>query len=324
LFLQDEYQITSKIKSNFGGRFYYFIEKNGYFYFEPRISVLYNPVSWITFKSAFATAHQFLHLISRNDITLPTDLWYPSTKRINPGKSDQYIFGTDFNLLDYNYLFSVEGYYKRMYNLYEFREDAKFELGEPVDELLTRGEGEAYGIEFFLNKAKGDLTGWLGYTLSWTRRKFSELNANRIFYPRYDRRHEISFVLTYNLFKSLSLGLTWSYATGGGYTLPLGQYQFYNVGLDNSPTVRLNYTERNGYRLPDYHKMDLNIAYKFTWLTLSSEAYLNIFNLYNRKNSFAQYTVVEEDPVNPGKKIMKLKQITLFPFFPTFGIKINF
>jgi hypothetical protein len=286
--------------------------------------VLYNPVSWITFKSAFATAHQFLHLISRNDITLPTDLWYPSTKRINPGKSDQYIFGTDFNLLDYNYLFSVEGYYKRMYNLYEFREDAKFELGEPVDELLTRGEGEAYGIEFFLNKAKGDLTGWLGYTLSWTRRKFSELNANRIFYPRYDRRHEISFVLTYNLFKSLSLGLTWSYATGGGYTLPLGQYQFYNVGLDNSPTVRLNYTERNGYRLPDYHKMDLNIAYKFTWLTLSSEAYLNIFNLYNRKNSFAQYTVVEEDPVNPGKKIMKLKQITLFPFFPTFGIKINF
>ncbi|RPI72691.1 MAG: TonB-dependent receptor [Ignavibacteriales bacterium] len=323
LFLQDDYQITRNLKTNLGGRFYYF-EKSGYFSFEPRVSLMYSPYKDITLKSAFASAHQFLHLITRNDITLPTDLWYPSTKKINPAKSIQYVVGADLNLFNSEYLFTVEGYYKEMKNLYEFRDDAKFELDDSIDELLTSGEGEAYGIEFFFNKRKGDFNGWIGYTLSWTKRLFEELNAHRIFYPRYDRRHDISMVVTYNVIEQLNIGLTWTYATGAGFTLPLGQYRFYNVGLDNSQDVRLNYTERNGYRLPDYHKMDLNVTYNFFWFGLPFDAYLNIYNLYNRNNSFAQYITSEDDQENPGRKILKLKQMTLFPFIPTAGIKISF
>ncbi|HSP88306.1 MAG TPA: TonB-dependent receptor [Ignavibacteriaceae bacterium] len=323
LFFQDDYQVSSKLKANIGGRIYYF-DKSKYFNFEPRVSLVYSPNNSISIKSAFATAHQFLHLLVRNDITLPTDLWYPSTKEINPSKSNQYVLGADFNFFNFEYLISIEGYYKEMKNLYEFRDDARFGLTETIDELLTPGKGEAYGIELFFNKRSGDLTGWIGYTLSWTKRLFNDINAGRIFYPRYDRRHDVSIVFTYNLFKPLNIGLTWTWATGPGFTLPLGQYRFYNVGVNNSPDVRLFYSERNGYKLPDYHKIDVNMTYSFTWLSLGFEAYLNIYNLYNRKNSFAQYIVMENDPENPDQKIMKLKQITLFPFIPTLGIKFNF
>lgn len=322
IFVQDEIDITPYLSTNIGGRAYYFRSTN-YYSFEPRISAAYYLLHNLQFKAAFATAHQFLHLIVRNDISLPTDFWYPSTKNIKPGKSNQYVAGLNYNFSEGAYTFALEGYYKDFKNLYEFKENASFDLYEDIDQNLTEGEGEAYGIEFFVNKGKGNLNGWIGYTLAWTKRLFPEINHGKIFYPRYDRRHDISLVLVYEFNKSFSMGLTWNYATGQGYTMYTGQFQFGDI-LDDEPDIRFNQPERNAYRLPDYHKLDLNFTYKFNWNQLPLEAYLNIYNVYNRQNAYAQYLVSEEDPDSPGKKVNKLKQLTLFPFIPTVGIKLSF
>ena len=323
IYLQNESQITSNIKANIGGRAYY-LRKSNYLSFEPRISISYLISDNLQINSAFAVAHQFLHLITRNDISLPTDLWYPSTKNIKPSRSQQYVFGVEYFLNNQEYHFSVEGYYRDMQNLYEFKDNARFNLGNSIEDLLAQGTGEAYGLEIFINKQKGNFTGWVGYSLAWTKRKFDELNGGKIYYPKYDRRHDVSLVLTYDFNPQLSAGLTWIYATGQGFTMPLGQYQFIDPGLNNSPEIKLNHTERNGYKLPSYHKLDINVTYKFLFFDLPAEAYLNIFNVYNRKNSFAQYIVLEDSKNGSDNKALKLKQITLFPFIPTVGLNIAF
>lgn len=320
LYVQNESQITSRLKTNLGGRFYYFNDKK-YFRFEPRISTAFAITDELFIKGAFAQAHQFLHLIVRNDIALPTDLWYPSTSVIEPSKSTQYVFGIDKYFSNKEYLISIESYYKRMKNLYEFVESPKINPFESVEEQFTKGEGEAYGVELFINKGAGDLTGWIGYTLSWTRRQFDDLNLGRIYYPRYDRRHDVSIVAAYKLNNDLSIAATWVYSSGQNFTLPNGQYQFQDIGLNHNNDIRFNYVGRNAYKLPPYHKLDLNATYKFTWLKLPFEAYINIYNVYNRKNSFAQYVTFNE---NDGEKTPVFKQIALFPFIPTVGLNVKF
>jgi len=325
LFLQDEWQIFPFLKANLGGRFYYFKSKE-YFKLEPRLSLSYYLTDNLIFKAAYAVAHQFLHLIIRNDISLPTDLWYPSSSVIEPNKSTQYVLGIDSYFDNQSYLFSVEGYYKNMKNLYEFKNAAQVEKDEPMESLFTKGEGEAYGIEFFLNKREGDFAGWIGYTLSWTRRVFDELNNGKIFYPRYDRRHDLSIVVTYNATENLSFGLTWAYATGQGYSLPSGQYEFQGIGFDNSKNLQFNYAQRNDFRLPNYHKLDLSGNYKFTWLSLPCEFYISLLNVYNRKNPFAYYVTSDNNSSGSSTSYSPpvVKMITLFPFIPSVGFNVKF
>jgi hypothetical protein len=321
LYFQNESQFTARIKTNIGGRLYYF-KSSKYFGFEPRISASYAFTDELFIKGAYAEAHQFLHLIVRNDITLPTDLWYPSTSNIQPSKSFQYVLGLDKYFSGQEYLVSLEGYYKSMKNLYQFIEAPKLNpFDDTIEEQFTKGEGEAYGLEFFFNKGTGDLTGWIGYTLSWTRRQFDEINLGRIFYPRYDRRHDISFVAVYKVDDNLNLGATWVYSSGAALTLPTGQYQFSDIGLTSPEEIKYNITSTNAYKLRSYHKLDLTGTYKFNWLALPFEAYLNIYNVYNRKNPFARYVSYRKEG---EEKIPELKEITLFPFIPTIGINVRF
>ena len=324
VYLQDEGKITNWFKTNFGVRGFYFQQKK-YFRLEPRLSVQFILSDNLSFNASYAVAHQFLHLLVRNDITLPTDLWYPSTKTIDPSKSTQYVFGIDYNLFSKQYVFSLEGYYKNMKNLYEFENAPTFKIGESISELLLKGEGEAYGMELFVNKTMGDVVGWLGYTLSWTKRKFDLLNAGKVFYPRYDRRHDISLVLTYKLNPHWHFGLTWSYATGQGYTIPTGQYQFQSVSPLEQDRLQFNYTGRNEFRFPPYNKLDLSAAYNFKWGKYSFETYLSIYNAYNRHNPFSYYVTYsnQAESLN-NSEIPELKKISLFPFIPTVGVNINF
>ena len=150
-YFENDWQIFPRMKTNLGARFYYF-KSQKYFRFEPRLSATYLLSENFHLNAAFAVAHQFLHLVVRNDISLPTDLWYPSSEVINPGRSAQYVFGFDSYFNNQEYQFSVEGYYKSMENLYEFRYAPVFLSGQSVDEFLTIGKGEAYGVEFFLIK----------------------------------------------------------------------------------------------------------------------------------------------------------------------------
>lgn len=318
-FAQDEWKIRENLKTNLGGRLYYFNQGN-WLRLEPRISIAYEFVSNHTVTTSFAVAHQFLHLVSRNDLALPTDVWFPSTSNVLPSRSEQAVIGYQTTFNDGMFLFTVESYYKSMSNLIEYKDDVQFTLGVPLENQFTSGSGEAYGIEFFLNKRIGDFTGWVGYTLAWSTRTFAELNNGKTFFPRYDRRHDISVTFQYRLFEDLRFSATWVYATGQAYTVPAGQYMY--DPLWNGST-RDFYTGRNAWRLASFHKLDVSLTHELTLFGLQSELILSIYNVYNRLNPFALYTENRYNP-NTGASERVIKQLTLFPIIPSLGLRFKF
>ena len=322
LYFQSESNFTDYLSANFGGRLYYFNSQR-LLRFEPRIAASYQINKNLIMKGAFAIANQFLHLIVRNDITLPTDLWYPSTKNIKPSKATQYVFGFDSYWFDRDYIFTFEGFYKEMKNLYEFKNAPQLNpLVDSIEDQFTAGQGEAYGLEFFINKMKGRFSGWLGYTLSWSVRQFDELNGGKKYYSKYDRRNDFSIVLSYSLLEGLNLGLTWIYATGQRYTLPPGQFIFDPIGIGGNEEIQFNYTGINTTNFPDYHKLDLNVNYSFKMFNADFKAYINLYNVYNRHNAFAQFIVLEKN--EDGEEVPVVKRITLFPFIPSAAVAIKF
>lgn len=192
------------------------------------------------------------------------------------------------------------------------------------------------GVEFFLEKKIGNFVGWLGYTYATTQRKFEELNNGNTYYPRSDSRHDISIALTYEINDKWELGAAWVFATGQAYTMPTGAYQ--GIGLDGSSGYvdengqygwgeKFQYTQRNGQRLPNYHRLDLNLMYKYEWFGLPWVLSINTYNTYNRQNPFAWYISndYKYDPrTGQETNTKKLKQITLFPIIPTIGFSFEF
>ncbi len=322
LFVQDEWKLNELLSSNIGTRLYYFQEAN-YFALEPRLNFSYSLTDATSLSLSGALAHQFLHLIVRNDITLPTDLWFPSTSKIKPSKSWQVVLGGEHIINNGEYLISGELYFKDMQNLYEYKDSATFSFGIPLEDQFTSGRGVAYGFELFVNKRIGSFTGWIGYTLAWTKRQFDELNNGNWFYPRYDRRHDVSVVLIYELGEHWEIGASWVYGTGQAYTMPTGIFKYSdpNYGYEYQD-IRYQYTERNGYRLPPFHKLDLNFMYKYSWFGIPWQLSLNIYNAYNRKNPFAWYIKNSYD--QQGNEFREVKQLTLFPIIPTIGISFKF
>lgn len=320
LFLQDEAEYFNDLKTNIGGRIFYFGERNQ-ISFEPRVSLSYQMYNDFYFKAAASVANQYLHLIYRNDIALPTDLWYPATANIEPSQSTQYVLGFDKYFDQDSYQASIESYYRNMKNLYEFKNSPKINpLNDSIEDQFIKGEGEAFGVEMFFQKRKGVLQGWIGYTLSWTKRKFNELNLGKVFYPKYDRRHDFSAAATYNLTNEITFGATFTYATGMRYNSPTGQFGFGSIGVSGSPQLLLDYPGLNTTKFPAYHKLDLSFNYKIKLSKVDINIYANLYNVYNRKNVYAQYVVFPSDKSEPPM----LKRISLFPFIPAAGVSITF
>lgn len=322
LYIQNESSFGDKFTTNIGSRIYYFGDRR-YFNVEPRLSLSYMLFNDFYIKSSAAIVNQFLHLITRDDITLPTDLWYPATKNIKPGKSTQYVFGVDYYFNEDEYQVSLESYYRDMKNLYGYMNSIIINpLEDNLEEQFISGVGEAYGLELFCQKRKGNLTGWIGYTLSWTKRKFNEFNNGRVFYPKYDRRHDLSIVLSYDIIDNLSVSSTFTYATGLRYTLPPGQFIFNPIGISGDDDLLLNYNAFNESKFPEYHKLDLSAGYKISLKELTLNFFLTLYNVYNRNNAYAQYVVFDED--EQGELKSYLKKISLFPFIPSLSVSVTF
>lgn len=313
-FVQDDWRISDRVETNIGGRACYF-DRGKYFRFEPRFSAFYTFDNGLVLKAAFVGANQFLHLVSRNDLSLPTDMWFPSNSTLKPAYSLQYVLGVSKDILGGEMHLSLESYYKSMHNILEFRDDAIFSLFAPIEEELTVGSGRAYGMELFLQRQQGDFTGWIGYALAWTDRTFPELNDGKTFPPRYDRRHDVSFVVNYRLGASWDITAVWVYGTGQAFTFPVAQY---SVGSD---FPSLYYSDRNGYRLPAYHRLDCNLSHSFKWFGWSWKASFNLYNAYNRMNPFSQRL---RRNYNTTPTTWEIRQTTLFPFLPTIGLSFQF
>lgn len=322
LFLQNESVFFNSLKTNLGGRLFYFNDTNQ-LTFEPRISLSYELFYGLYIKGAAAVANQYLHLITRNDIALPSDLWYPATANIQPSRSTQYVFGIDKFFDEESYQTSIEFYYRDMKNIYEFKNSPEINpLNNSIEDQFVQGVGEAYGMELFFQKREGKLIGWIGYTLAWTKRKFDDLNLGRVFYPKYDRRHDLSLAATYSLNDQITFGATFTYATGMRYNAPTGQFIFNPIGISGPAQVLLDYDELNTNKFPAYHKLDLNFNYKLKMTKTELNFYINLYNVYNRRNAYAQFIVFSEDA--EGNEKVMLKRISLFPFIPAAGVSISF
>jgi hypothetical protein len=321
--MQDEWSAGDRLKVNIGTRFVH-VDDGPYTNIEPRLFLSFGFTEATRIKAAYARAFQYEHLVVRNDISLPTDMWIRSNKVIEPARASQVSFAVETDINRTEYFASVETYYKVTDNLYEYRESAESSFGAPTLDTYTKGRGESYGVEVFVRNETGALTGWLGYTLSWTRRFFDELNQGRPFYPRYDRRHDIGVVLEYRLNDSWEFGASWTYQTGQAYTMPVGIFAF---PPSASARYYFDYDERNGYRMPPFHKLDLSAIHSYSWFGLPFKLYLSLYNAYNRKNPFARYIRFDYQSV-PGEDFSRYiptyRQLTLFPVLPSVGLSCTF
>jgi hypothetical protein len=285
---------------------------------EPRISARFAINKMSSIKAGISFNDQYVHLISTSNSTLPTDLWVPSSKTIKPQRAIQYALGYFQNFKDNEYETSVEVYYKSMRNQIEFGEDRVLELGEDIENSYVFGRGYSYGVETFFKKSFGDFNGWLGYTYSRTMRKFDEINQGRAFPARFDRIHDVSFNASYSLKKKWVFGTTWVYATGNAFTLP-NEYNL--VGL----IPLQQYADRNSFRVPAYHRLDISITYNpqaKKERRFKSSFNFSVYNVYNRRNVYFIYYDVEGDV--SSEIVTKAYKVSIFPVIPSLTWNFKF
>jgi len=339
LYIQDDWEVSDKVKINFGLRYsgfqqigpykIYQTDKDGnrldstvysngqsvrkYGGLEPRFTLRYAITDETSIKASITKNFQFIHLVSNSGTTLPTDLWVPSTYKVKPQISWQYSAGIFKNFKDNMYETSVEVYYKNMQNQIEYQEGYTPNTLEDTENSFTFGRGWSYGSEFFINKTKGRLTGWIGYTLSWTWRQFSQLNGGEKFPSKYDRRNDISVVGIYELNKRWKLSSTFVFGTGNAATLP---QRFYLV----NGVLTQEYSRINEYRLPSYHRLDFAAIYNpkknVYRKKMKTEWIFSIYNLYSRKNPYFIYFDQTGSPYD-GSLNVQGKQVSLFPIIPS-------
>lgn len=273
------YQNGEIAKSNFG--------------FEPRVSFrwLMNPSS--SLKASYYRTNQYIHLISNTAAISPVNYWKSSGYNLDPSTSDQYTLGVFKNWDDNLFEISVEGYYKWIQNIVDYKNAATILLNETLDADLVQGKGKAYGVEFLLRKNRGKLTGWLGYTYSRSLRQFNESNFEDeiinggVFYPsNYDKPHDVSVVMNYKFSRRFSMNMNFAYSTGRPITVPVSKFQYEDF------LSILNYSDRNQYRVPDYHRMDLAFTLKSGLKKekkVDGEWVFSVYNVYGRKNPFSVY-----------------------------------
>jgi outer membrane receptor for ferrienterochelin and colicin len=325
IYFEDNYTINHFLKANIGLQHSaFFVQGKPYSSFQPRLGVRYLVNDNFSFKMGYAYMSQYIHLLSSSNISLPTDLWVPVTKNVVPMISNQYSFGTFYSIPKWVDL-SVETYYKSMDNLIEYKDGASFMgSGTGWENKINMGRGWAYGVEFLAQRSFGATTGWIGYTWSKTERLFDrpgqEINNGIVFPAKYDRRHDISIVVSHKFSNRIDASATWVYSTGNSGTIALQEYEseniqgaygyFYSSGLGHI-------TKRNNYRLPDYNRLDLGINFHKQLKHGVRTWNFGIYNAYNRLNPFMIYKTFKNG--NPA-----LAQISLLPFLPSVSYSYKF
>jgi outer membrane cobalamin receptor len=296
---------------------------------EPRLSINYILNETSSIKTSYNRNYQYLHLLSNSSGSNPTDSWLPSSNNIKPQIADQVALGYFKNFKGNTYEFSVETYYKALQNTIDYRTGAEITLNATVEGELLYGKGRAYGFEFFLKKRKGNFTGWISYTLARTEVNFDEINEGNWYPAKQDRTHDLSVVAMYKVSERVSLSSTFVYYTGNAVTFPTGKYV-----VDNQ-TINL-YSERNGSRMPAYHRMDVGLVWdgknyreilnpdtgekEKVKKKFQSSWNFSIYNLYARENAYS-YTFRENED-DPTKT--ETVRLSLFKIIPSISYNFKF
>jgi len=337
IFISDDWQATDNLKINYGVRLSDFAVLGGSEYYnlnslmevadtlrpngifknylnvEPRLTMSYTLTDNSSLKMAYTRNTQNMHLLSNSVSGSPTDKWVMNTNNIKPEIGDQFSVGSFLNLNDNMYELSLETYYKDMQNQVDYKDNAN-DRAAVVETQLLFGKGRAYGAEFLVKKNKGKLTGWLGYTLSKTEKQIEGINSNAWYVARQDRTHDISIVGMYDISKRWNVSAVWVYQTGNAISFPTGKYNVFGKDV-------WYYTERNGYRMPAYHRLDLGATYKFKERkNYSSELSFSLFNAYGRENP---YTITfQQSETDPNKT--QIIQTSLFRWIPSIAWNFKF
>ncbi len=336
LYVEDDIKLTSQLKVNVGIHSSMFnVEGGTYFSAEPRISGRYLVTPDLSLKASYVHMTQYLNLLASSSVGLPTDLWVPSSKKIKPQESWQIASGVAYNIRD-KYMMTLEGYYKKMTNLCEYKEGAEiFTMGaDDIDKLTIQGNGQSYGAEFMIEKSSGKLTGWLSYTLSWSNRAFPEVSNGKTYPFKFDRRHNLAIVANYNLSERINIGVNWVYYTGTAFTLvteeaeyisSIGEqsFRYENMAYNSSVNTVGYFNTRNNYRMPDYHRLDIGVNLKKKLKRAERTWSFGAYNAYNRKNPFL-LTYSREYSIAQQKAVPTIKQVTLLPVIPYVRYTIKF
>ncbi len=338
LYIQDDWEVTPKLQVNAGLRYSGFqqigpnkiyttdtdgnrtdsiVYKTGqavktYGGLEPRLTLRYSINDQTSIKTSVTRNLQYIHLVSNSGTTLPTDLWVPSTYKVKPQISWLYAAGLFRNFKNNMFETSVEVYYKDMQNQIEYKEGYVPSTLDDTENSFVFGKGWSYGTELFINKVKGKFTGWIGYTLSWTWRKFPTLNFGQKYPAKYDRRNDMSVVAIYELNKKWKFSATFVYGSGNAATLP---QRFYIVG----GVLTQEYSRINQYRLPSYHRLDVAAILtpkKNLTRKMQTEWVFSFYNAYSRQNPYFIYFDQTGSPYDGTLKV-QAKQVSIFPIIPS-------
>lgn len=336
LYVEDDIELTDVIKFNIGAGYAGFSVNNRYYNsLEPRLSARFLVTDELSVKTGYAYMTQYVHLLSNNVINLPTDLWVPVTDKVEPEHSHQWALGAAYSV-DGLADFTLEGYYKQMDNLLEYKEGSTYMSGDTDwQNKVAMGKGWSYGLELMAQRSVGRLNGWIAYTWNKSQRRFDRpgmvINGGRTFDAKYDRRHKLDITCNYKFSDRFDMSATWLFETGNCGTI-YTQYYDSEILADEKDeqyqyTTTLGYYEnRNNFRLNPTHRLDLS----FNWHRKLSERVnrtlnLSIYNAYNNRNPFLVY--VYTDSYYRGDEWVEertLRQLTLFPILPTLSYSISF
>lgn len=295
---------------------------------QPRIGMRYLLSNDVALKGSFSTMAQYINLLTFEGLSLPTDLWVPSTEIIKPQTSWQAALGIAKTIND-KFEISIEGFYKKMKNVVAYKEGASFldGLNNDWESKITQGEGLAYGAEFFIQKKKGKTTGWIGYTLSWNNRRFDAFNGGEWYPFRYDRRHDISLVVTHKLSDRIHLSAAWVYGTGNAVSLNTFKYNsmrdFQSPGVFSSTSVIESGGKKNAFRMSNYHRLDFSIEFHKKKKNWERTWAIGAYNTYNHKNPYF-IIATYKDNFGIGNSEKVFKEVSILPIIPSVTYSFKF
>lgn len=311
-------KLNAKWNMNYGARISFVnAQGTGYGGFEPRVSATRVIDDTRSVKFGFSNMVQYMHLVSSSSIALPTDLWYPVTKNVKPQRAQQLAASFNKFFEKRKLMFTTEVYIKEMQNLIEYREGANLILNNNFENEIVTGKGSAGGIEFLLNRTAGRLNGWIGYTLSVSVRQFDALNQGKEYFAKYDRRHDWSIVINYELSKRWSFSAVWVYSTGLRFTPVVGNYFMPNAALTGADLFPI-YTDRNAVQMPASHRLDVNFVLKSKeHKHFKSELHIGAYNFYNRAQPY-------QIRIAGSGNGFKYQAVGLFGFIPSIAYNFGF
>jgi len=339
VYIEDD-MVLGPVKFNLGVHGSLFqTDGTSYASLQPRIGLRYKINDHLSFKASYSEMSQNINLLTNESLSLPTDLWVPSTANIVPQQSKQVALGFAATFKDL-FEVSIEGYYKKMNNVLSYKEGASFlfDLEDSWEDKVTQGDGESYGVELFVQKNKGRFTGWLGYTLSWNWRQFDDINGGARYPFRFDRRHDIALVGSYKISDKITFSANWTYGTGNAVSLSTLNIptDFYTSEYtqQNGEIMRETYlygvesnAKKNSHRMSDFHRLDFSISFHKKKKKYERTLVIGMYNTYGRKNPFLitteeQFTELPNGDYIFDKKVFK--EVSLLRFIPSISYNFKF